>query len=1014
MATVIDAIIHLTDQFTPNLTRIRDELSETERVTRRSAREVQNLGSSITGIGEKMLPAAAAIAGGIGVSVKQFADFESIITQAGLKADATEAEIKAMGDAVIAAGAKFPISMDETAKAMDRLAAGGFDAQQSIAALAPVIQAAVASGEDMGAVSDVVTSALSSWHLLTGDVSANAEMVADVIQMASNKSKLGVQDLGVAFQYAAPNAAALGDSVQTVSAILAVMANNGIAASTAGTSLRSAYLNLASGAKPAREAIEQLELQVFDGNGKFLGMRKLLDDLRGKLKGMSDADATPILRKLFGTEGVSAILGYINTAEEETNKMFDAMENAQGSSAAAFEKMSKTLSGQLNAIQGAFQAFTLRIGQAAAPMLAPFVNSLQRLVDILSKMPDEQVQMLIQLGLGFIGLTAGVLALGKAISILGSFSAFLAPVGKSLAEGATLSSLFTARLAPIGTVFNHIKNVGVLALNQLLSPFRSMGGVLASPFQALGRAAGQTMIVFRGFASPIEALRTGFDSLKQSFRLSSLVSNLTAFRGAIVSGFGNIISTLGKVRNIPQVFGRIVASGRQLLSLRGIFTALVNGVRALSLAFAANPIGLALLAIGAVVLLVATNWKLFQNVAEVVWNKISYVVTQVINTLSTTFQTFKARMGSHFDTLVGLWKKLTGEGESSGGALSTVVNTLASAFTAGFTIIGSVVELVFAELETIINGIMGVITGLGKVIVGVATGDWKLAWEGIKDIVMSVVGAIIETVENMVATTEDAIARLRGHEGTSMKRLEFERGKKAAEKTSQSYSALSVDEQLSQGAARHSERNKPGENALGTMFWRGGLTWVHEQGPEIIDLPTGTRIIPHSSSLNEEYNRGFNAGATFNTVNKNESENFFEDIDDTSIINEGAEYAANNSVSNVQNGGANYFESNPLLRVLNEVRNGDTLNNENNTFNSYYYNSGNNSNIREAESTGNPSSKIIERQDAPKPPVNVNVQIPKLAEQIIVREKSDINDIVNQLVYRFQAHAINRVVHAVR
>ncbi|MBO6304827.1 MAG: hypothetical protein J6M62_07115, partial [Selenomonadaceae bacterium] len=266
------------------------------------------------------------------------------------------------------------------------------------------------------------------------------------------------------------------------------------------------------------------------------------------------------------------------------------------------------------------------------------------------------------------------------------------------------------------------------------------------------------------------------------------------------------------------------------------------------------------------------------------------------------------------------------------------------------------------------------------VIVGVATGDWKLAWEGIKDIVMSVVGAIIETVENMVATTEDAIARLRGHEGTSMKRLEFERGKKAAEKTSQSYSALSVDEQLSQGAARHSERNKPGENALGTMFWRGGLTWVHEQGPEIIDLPTGTRIIPHSSSLDEEYNRGFNAGANFNTLNESE----------------------------------NYFESNPLLRVLNEVRNGDTLNNENNTFNSYYYNSGNNSNIREAESTGNPSSKIIERQDAPKPPVNVNVQIPKLAEQIIVREKGDINDIVNQLVYRFQAHAINRVVHAVR
>lgn len=37
-------------------------------------------------------------------------------------------------------------------------------------------------------------------------------------------------------------------------------------------------------------------------------------------------------------------------------------------------------------------------------------------------------------------------------------------------------------------------------------------------------------------------------------------------------------------------------------------------------------------------------------------------------------------------------------------------------------------------------------------------------------------------------------------------------------------------------------------NAGGTDNWSGGLTWVHEQGPEIIDLPQGTRIIPHDLS----------------------------------------------------------------------------------------------------------------------------------------------------------------------
>ena len=37
-------------------------------------------------------------------------------------------------------------------------------------------------------------------------------------------------------------------------------------------------------------------------------------------------------------------------------------------------------------------------------------------------------------------------------------------------------------------------------------------------------------------------------------------------------------------------------------------------------------------------------------------------------------------------------------------------------------------------------------------------------------------------------------------------------------------------------------------NALGTSYWRGGLTRINERGGEIIDLPSGTRIIPHDIS----------------------------------------------------------------------------------------------------------------------------------------------------------------------
>lgn len=52
-----------------------------------------------------------------------------------------------------------------------------------------------------------------------------------------------------------------------------------------------------------------------------------------------------------------------------------------------------------------------------------------------------------------------------------------------------------------------------------------------------------------------------------------------------------------------------------------------------------------------------------------------------------------------------------------------------------------------------------------------------------------------------------------------------------------------------------------GGHATGTMGLPGGTTFIHEQGPEIMDLPTGTRIIPHSESLKQEYARGRKEGS---------------------------------------------------------------------------------------------------------------------------------------------------------
>lgn len=50
------------------------------------------------------------------------------------------------------------------------------------------------------------------------------------------------------------------------------------------------------------------------------------------------------------------------------------------------------------------------------------------------------------------------------------------------------------------------------------------------------------------------------------------------------------------------------------------------------------------------------------------------------------------------------------------------------------------------------------------------------------------------------------------------------------------------------------ERKAIGKNAHGTNFWTGGWTWVGEQGPEIVELPEGSKV--HSNQKSMELMRG--------------------------------------------------------------------------------------------------------------------------------------------------------------
>lgn len=64
------------------------------------------------------------------------------------------------------------------------------------------------------------------------------------------------------------------------------------------------------------------------------------------------------------------------------------------------------------------------------------------------------------------------------------------------------------------------------------------------------------------------------------------------------------------------------------------------------------------------------------------------------------------------------------------------------------------------------------------------------------------------------------------------------------------------------GARANAPSPNPGHNARGTSNWRGGPTWVGEEGPELLDVPSGARIRSTPQSM-----RALGGGGTVINVN---------------------------------------------------------------------------------------------------------------------------------------------------
>lgn len=336
--------------------------NDADAIGRRMGRDLgQGASTSFGDIMKKGL-ATAGIAGGLAsitagftAAVKSGTEFQRNLNtlQGASNASAAEmaqisARARELGRDVTLTGT----SAQDAAAAMTELVKGGLNVRQAMDAARGTLQLATAAQVDAATAAEIQARTLNTFGL----GAESAAMVADNLSNAAAAASGEITDVAYAMQAGGAVASNFGLSVEDTTTALALFAKNGIIGSDAGTMLKASLLAITDSSKPAQGAIEELGLTLYDQQGRFVGIRSMMDQLNQAAKRMTPEMFQSATTTLYGSDA-ARIAGI---AARTSGKDFDVMREAvtkQGGAA-------RLASAQLTGLPGVFERLSNTVDDA--------------------------------------------------------------------------------------------------------------------------------------------------------------------------------------------------------------------------------------------------------------------------------------------------------------------------------------------------------------------------------------------------------------------------------------------------------------------------------------------------------------------------------------------------------------------------------------------------------------------------------------------------------------------------
>ena len=701
------------------------------------AAKAEKVGGTLTSVGQKLLPLSTGIAG-LGVAaVKTTADFDSEMSKVSAISGATGTDLDKLRGKAREMGAKTKFSASEAAQGMQYMAMAGWKTQDMMDGLEGIMNLAAASGEDLASTSDIVTDALTAFGLSAKDSSH----FSDILAAASSNANTNVSMMGETFKYAAPVLGSLGYTAEDAALAIGLMANAGIKSSQAGTALRGAITNLAKPTDTVAAAMDKYGISLTDSSGKMLSLRELMEQLRQKLGGLSEAEQAQAAAALFGKEAMSGMLAIINGSDKDFEKLAGAIDNCDGSSEKMANTMNDNLQGQITILMSQLQELAISFGEILMPKIRDIVTHIQNFVDKLNAMDEGQKETILRIGMFVAALAPMLMGLGKVITFSANVSRALGTLSAGLVKAGGFSGVFTKALglitspaaivvgviAAITAVIIHLWNTNEDFRNTITAIWQKIKDAFTTFAAGISERLSALGITFSDVTSAIKTIWDGFCNLLAPV-LEAAFSTIAI---ALQTAFNVILG-------IWDVFSAVFSGdwSGAWEAVKGIFSSIWDGLKEYFSTIIGAVKGVADVFLG----WFGTNW-------ETVWNGVKTFFEGIWNGISSFFEGIWNGISTFCTTV---WNGIV---TNVTAFCTTVHDTISTIFNAVKDVVSNVWETIKNVVQVAIMFIVEVIKAAFELI----TVPFRFIWENCRDTIISVWETIKSAVQTAINFVKDNI-----------------------------------------------------------------------------------------------------------------------------------------------------------------------------------------------------------------------------------------------------------------